>query len=86
MGLWQNGPLPPNTYHWGGVQLKGEEGRMSFHFADFRGDHVILPMEQSRRVEKDEIILFNNSIHCPNCIYGEPDKGNVAGQPYANPE
>jgi hypothetical protein len=70
---WKPGPLPPNTYHWGGVQLKGEEGRYSWHFADFRGDHVILPAEGGKRVEKDDIILFNNAIHCPNTTFGQMD-------------
>ena len=35
---WKPGPLPPDTWFWGGVVPKGEKS--GFYFADFCDDHV----------------------------------------------
>ena len=41
--MWQKGPLPPNTYNWGGVVPVGQESKYGgFYFADFKGNHVVL--------------------------------------------
>jgi hypothetical protein len=58
---WKPGPLPKDTYHWGGVVLVGQEGT---GFADFHGDHVLL-CPGGRRVEPDEVALYDNSLELP---------------------
>ena len=36
--MWKEGPLPPDTWGWGGVMPFYLDS--GFFFADFRGDHV----------------------------------------------
>ena len=62
---WKAGPMPPGTFNWGGVVIKGEADKGGFHFADFRGDHVVLPADNSRRVEAADVLLYCNSIPVP---------------------
>ncbi len=60
---WQKGPIPPQTFGWGGVVLPGEEGR-GFHFADFCGDHVqIIP--DNKDLKPDEVVMWNNGLEMP---------------------
>ena len=64
---WKTGPLPPDTYGWGGVVLVGQKGS-GFYFADFCGDHVkTIPgdTEYWRRVAPHEIALYDNSLEAP---------------------
>ena len=64
---WRRGPLPPNTFMWGGVVLVGE-GTNAFHFADFYGDHVRLPCANGREpriVKPHEVAFYNNSLTWP---------------------
>lgn len=64
---WQNGPLPPNTYQWGGVTL--EKDASGFYRADFCGDHAMVECggggKPPVRKEPHEIITWNNSLTCP---------------------
>lgn len=62
---WKAGPMPEDTYLWGGVVVKGEADKGGFYFADFRGDHVILPTDNNRRVEGKDILLYANDITLP---------------------
>lgn len=64
---WKRGPLPPETYYWGGVVLEGTPA-MAFEFADFRGDHAMLlgdDCRMSRRVEPGEVLWYDNSLELP---------------------
>lgn len=60
---WKHGPMPEDTWNWGGVVLK-DDGRDCFHFADFHGDHVTL-VPDGRRIEPEEILLYNNCLELP---------------------
>jgi hypothetical protein len=67
---WHKGPLPPNTYNWGGVVAVGDEGKMGFMFADFGGDKVTLVGTGSGRrsdtvLRPDEVAWYNNSLTLP---------------------
>lgn len=67
---WKDGPLPPDTWHWGGVVLKEMDGPgkdYGFHFADFRGDHVVINpyTEYARTVKPEEVLKYNNTLHLP---------------------
>jgi hypothetical protein len=63
--MWQKGPLPPGTYHWGGVVPVGQEST-GFYFADFCGDHVkICPGDSV--LKPDEVAWFNNCLDLPPC-------------------
>ncbi len=65
---WKEGPLPPNTYNWGGVTEKGEHPHDGFNFADFCGDHVkISGVEGSFNtvIKADEVGWYNNCLELP---------------------
>ncbi len=57
---WKKGPLPPDTYNWGGVTIVGE-GAYGFYFADFCGDHVETYPER-RTLKADEVAWYDNSL------------------------
>jgi len=62
---WKKGPLPANTWQWGGVMLQGE-GTNSLWFADFCGDHVkLFGRKDKPRAEAREIAYYNNSLVSP---------------------
>jgi hypothetical protein len=64
---WKQGPLPADTWGWGGVTLK--DTGMGFYFADFKGDHVtICPGE--RDVKADEVVMYDNSLTLPPNAHG----------------
>lgn len=69
---WKRGPLPFNTWGWGGVVtiINGVSSLPGFFFADFRGDHVILPHNEpnkgdGRRVELSQVLWYDNSLTLP---------------------
>lgn len=65
---WKAGPMPPDTYFWGGVVLHGASPHAGFHLAEFCGDHVklvSLDSDERRRVEGHEIAYYNNSLTWP---------------------
>lgn len=68
---WHKGPLPEDTWNWGGVVVIGEESGHGFYFADFRGDHVILCGKTSHgedaRIEAANVAYYNNCLGCPGC-------------------
>lgn len=63
---WKKGPLPPNTWFWGGVVLVGDNLSGGFYFADFCGDHVLLPPvgkdDFTRYVKPEEVLWYNNGL------------------------
>lgn len=61
---WQAGPMPPDTWYWGGVVTKSIINQGGFFFADFRGDHVIIYPDE-KKVLADEIAFYNNCIGLP---------------------
>lgn len=61
--MWKKGPLPPGTWHWGGVVLQGDNPTF-FHFADFRGNHAII-YPGNRAVGPDEIKFYCNCLEMP---------------------
>ena len=70
---WKKGPLPPDTYWWGGVVTKEIEGHGGFYFADFCGDHVMtFPSDKPNgtRVEAEDVVLYDNSLQCPPRSHG----------------
>lgn len=61
---WRKGPLPPDTWDWGGVVLVGDDPQVGFFFADFCGDHVkIIPGDKV--VTADQIAWYNNGLKVP---------------------
>jgi hypothetical protein len=72
---WQQGPLPPDTWGWGGVVPKGVRGS-GFYFADFQGDKVELVGDPHNRcLSPDQVAFFDNSIELPpnsRSGYGDP--------------
>jgi hypothetical protein len=66
---WKPGPLPPNTWNWGGVVLKSDKGQDGFYFADFCGDHVMI-CPDGRRVEATDIALYDNGLTLPQNATG----------------
>lgn len=58
---WKDGPLPPNTYGWGGIVRGNEAG--GFEFADFCGDHVELV--DGCVVKANDVCKYNNSLTLP---------------------
>lgn len=60
---WRRGPLPPNTYQWGGVVPVGADTCGGFYFADFCGDHVLI--NDGERVEPDQVAWYDNSLTLP---------------------
>lgn len=63
--MWKDGPLPADTYNWGGVVLIGQNPKDGFFFADFCGDHVKL-CPDGKKVNADEVLLYNNSLELPS--------------------
>jgi hypothetical protein len=59
---WKPGPLPPDTYGWGGVVPVRHTGA-GFYFADFCGDHVKTP--DGGNIPAAEVAYFNNSLGLP---------------------
>jgi hypothetical protein len=65
---WKKGPLPQDTWDWGGVVPVGETS--GFYFADFCGNHVKivgLPGADGaqRILQPDEVALYNNCLKVP---------------------
>lgn len=66
---WKQGPLPPNTWMWGGVTT--EKNSAGFYFADFCGDHVMIERDGLERVEAADVVMYDNSLELPpNCPEG----------------
>lgn len=62
---WKKGPMPPDTWGWGGVVPVGLGGS-GFFFADFQGDHVeVIGDEQSHQLKAHEVVWYNNSLGLP---------------------
>lgn len=66
---WKEGPLPPDTYGWGGVVLMEDgKGATGFYFADFHGDHVLAlkgNKDEWQRVEPDQVQWYDNGLQLP---------------------
>jgi hypothetical protein len=61
---WKKGPLPPETYFWGGVVKAGDDSGSGFYFADFCGDHVVtFPGEE--KLTADQVAWYDNSLELP---------------------
>jgi hypothetical protein len=61
---WKKGPLPPDTWNYGGVVPVGETLAGGFYFADFCGDHVnICPGD--RVLQAHEVALYSNVLQPP---------------------
>lgn len=69
--MWKKGPLPPGTYHWGGVVVEGNDPKSGFHFADFKGNHVVLA--DKTRVEAHDVAFWNNSLTFPIVVTEDKD-------------
>jgi hypothetical protein len=72
---WRKGPLPKDTYNWGGVVPVGVELGYGFYFADFAGDHVKIDHVErndagvmvwsTKRLEADQVAWWNNCLELP---------------------
>lgn len=61
---WKPGPLPPDTWNWGGVVPHGEDLARGFLFADFCGDHAkVFP--DGRVLKPHEVKWYNNALDLP---------------------
>ena len=74
--MWKPGPLPKDSYFWGGVVPVGSNPKDGFYFADFLGDHVELVggIVDGKRLEPNEVAWYENSIRLPptaNKVYGQ---------------
>lgn len=76
---WQRGPLPPDTFGYGGVVPIGQKGH-GFSFAEFAGDHVNLAgacgvPEVATVLEPEAVAWWNNCLKMPPPP--EPGAGGV---------
>jgi len=66
---WKKGPLPPDTWNWGGVVPVTEKGGSGFYFADFKGDHAVISTNRGEKdgliLKPEEIAYYDNSIEIP---------------------
>lgn len=60
---WKKGPLPADTWKWGGVVKKGEKPEDGFRFAAFCGDHVEL--EDGTKLTAEQVDYYDNSLESP---------------------
>jgi hypothetical protein len=77
---WKKGPLPENTWGWGGVVPVGEEAAVGFYFADFRGSCVALvgtdayahggPGGPPKILHADQVAFYDNSLELPPGVKG----------------
>jgi hypothetical protein len=65
---WKKGPLPKDTFNWGGVVPVGLDS--GFYFADFWGDHVIV-VPTGKRLEPHEVAYYNNCLTEPTHAMGQ---------------
>jgi len=61
----QKGPLPAGTFGWGGVVKVGQDPRVGFQFADFRGDNVATPGPDGHILQPEEVAWFDSSLTMP---------------------
>jgi hypothetical protein len=61
---WLPGPMPANTWGWGGVKLIEQGSTTGFYFADFKGDHVLIN-NGKKRIDPHDVAYFDNSITLP---------------------
>ncbi len=61
---WKQGPLPVDTYNWGGVVKVGDDPKMGFYFADFNGSYAIL-CPSGEKVTADKVAWFCNDLVMP---------------------
>ena len=78
---WKKGPLPPNTWQWGGAIPQPGQGDMGFYFADFKGDHVIINPDtpNAKRVEAWEVAFYCNCLEIPIKVDGAEEVKGRAG-------
>ena len=60
---WLPGPVPPNTWNWGGAVPKGIVD--GFYFADFHGDHITIMTDPPRTLKPEEVEWYDNSLVLP---------------------
>ncbi len=67
---WKKGPLPKDTYFWGGVvphEMGGEKiVGQGFFLASFCGDHAVAHVgDKNVTLKPFEVAWYNNSIELP---------------------
>jgi hypothetical protein len=64
---WKQGPLPPDTYYWGGVVRSGDDPKMGFYFAGFNGDHAVItkPDGTTEKLTPHQVGWFNDCLRPP---------------------
>jgi hypothetical protein len=63
---WKKGPLPPDTWMWGGV-VKVGDNPSGFYFADFHGDYVTL-CPGGEIIKADQVAMWNNCLDLPPTV------------------
>jgi hypothetical protein len=61
---WHKGPLPPNTWGWGGVVPHEGDTGTGFFFADFKGDSVEV-VGYGKTLKAHEVKYWNNDLGLP---------------------
>ncbi len=69
---WKKGPLPKDTWGWGGVVPKDAASLGGFYFADFCGD-TVKTCPGDRVLKADEVHEFDNSLTLPTNCTGRAD-------------
>lgn len=67
--MWKNGPLPPETWMWGGITVVGENLNSGFYFADFHGDHAVI-VPGGKIVKASEVAMYDNCLELPPAYSG----------------
>lgn len=67
---WKKGPMPADTYGWGGVITK-DGHKSGLLFADFCGDHATLC--DGTKVKACDVVWYNNSLTLPPTGDAEAD-------------
>lgn len=64
---WKRGPMPPDTWHWGGVVTVDRHLMYgaAFLFANFRGDYAEAFGGNCHHLQADEIAWYDNSLTEP---------------------
>ncbi len=65
---WKKGPLPKDTWNWGGVVPVSDASGGGFYFADFKGDHAVISTSGEKNgliLKPEEIAFYDNSIELP---------------------
>ena len=86
---WKPGPMPANTWGWGGVVVAGSNPSLGFFFADFKGDTVTAingsGVGKDRTLQAHEVGFYNNSLTLPTAKRGQQSASPLGTTPMPPP-